>query len=108
MVLNQKCEQIKLFAKLVEKQQTGNAHLLAKKINISRSKLYELIEEFNDLGIDIKYSKNKSSFYYNNDLRLRVRIPIEVISETDCKRVFGGYALYIKRIIEVYSNIKTF
>ncbi|WP_372937831.1 hypothetical protein [Seonamhaeicola sp.] len=90
MTLNQKCEQLKLLAKLLEKEKTGNATQLANKINVSRSKLYEIFEDFKGSGIDIRYSKTRSSFYYNNNLRLKVNIPIEIIPENEVHKVYGG------------------
>lgn len=100
MTLNRKTEIFKEFVKLLENGQTGNATQLAKRINISRSKLYELIDEVKTLGIDIKYSRKFNSFQYSNHLRLKINIPVEVISDHEYETINGGQVF-----IHKYFNI---
>jgi predicted DNA-binding transcriptional regulator YafY len=55
---------------LIKQEKTGSPAELAKKLRISRSQLYNVIEELEDYGALIKYSRKKETFYYNADFEL--------------------------------------
>ncbi|TLX72266.1 hypothetical protein E9993_18300 [Labilibacter sediminis] len=93
MILIDKCRQLDRLAKLIETRQTGNATQLAKKINVSRSKLYEIFEDFKMLGVDISFSKEINSYYYTSHFRLKVNTPIQVISSDEKELVNGGCSI---------------
>ncbi len=90
MTLNEKSEQIDFLAKLIDRKTTGNACQLARKINVSRSKLYEIFDDLKLFGIDIKYDRRLNTFYYANNLRVKVNIPIVVIAEEETGTINGG------------------
>lgn len=90
MTLNDKSEQIDNLASLVAKKRTGNAAQLARRINVSRSKLYDIFDDLKLMGIDIKYDRCLNTFYYANNLRIRVNIPIEIITEEEILTTNGG------------------
>ena len=91
MTINEKALQIKKMALLVSREQTGNARQFAEQIEISRSKLYDLIEEFRLMGVEIRYSKRFNTFYYANDKKIKVNTPIEILSINEHQCINGGW-----------------
>lgn len=52
---------------LIKKRATGNPEQLAQKLNISERTVFEYIEILRSLGADIKYNRDRMSYYYTND-----------------------------------------
>ncbi|SMO59851.1 hypothetical protein SAMN06265379_103218 [Saccharicrinis carchari] len=90
MTLNDKSEQIDFLATLIVRKRNGKACQLAKRINVLRSKLYDMFNDLKLLGVDIKYDRRLNTFYYGNNLRVKVNIPIEIISEKEIGTINGG------------------
>ncbi|WP_430817889.1 HTH domain-containing protein [Carboxylicivirga sp. RSCT41] len=49
---------------LIKRRTTGSADCLARKLNISRSLLYELLKTLKARGAKIRYSRRSNSYYY--------------------------------------------
>jgi predicted DNA-binding transcriptional regulator YafY len=52
---------------LIKKRATGAPEQLAKKLNVSERTTFEYIEILRSLGADIKYSRDRQSYYYTLD-----------------------------------------
>jgi len=52
--------------KLVRQECTGTPEQLMKRLSISRSTLTRRIDELNSHGVEIKYSRTRNTYYYNN------------------------------------------
>ena len=76
-------EKLSILNKLIRQERTGTPGDLAQRLSISRSKLYEIIDELNSRGTEIKYSRNRNTFYYNNDLFFDVRFAIRSLIGVD-------------------------
>ncbi len=59
---------------LISLMATGTPEEFAEKIGIRRSTLFESIQEMRGLGVDIKYSHDRQSYYYADDRRVRVKV----------------------------------
>ncbi|MCL1973714.1 MAG: HTH domain-containing protein [Bacteroidetes bacterium] len=70
-------EKLSVLNKLICRGYTGTPKELAQRLSISRSTLYEIIDELNSRGAEIKYSRNRNTFYYNNDLLIDVHFAIK-------------------------------
>lgn len=90
MTLNDKCKQIDNLASLIDRRATGNPTQLARRINVSKSKLYDIFDDLKLLGVDFKYNRRLNTFYYANNLRVKVNIPIEIITEVEIGTINGG------------------
>lgn len=55
---------------------TGTPHEFAKKFNLSRRQLHNLLEDFKDFGAEIKYDRSKESFCYLNNFCLEMTVRI--------------------------------
>ena len=54
---------LSLFSKLVEQESTGTPSEFAKRLGISRTSLYDLIDELKSYNIKIVYSRKRKTFY---------------------------------------------
>lgn len=52
---------------LILSQNTGTAKELARKIGVSKTELYLLIDELNNLDFGIAYSQKYQTFQYSNN-----------------------------------------
>ncbi len=59
---------------LISMMATGSPEEFADKLGIKRSTLFETIQEMKLLGLDIKYSISRQSYYYANNKRIKIRL----------------------------------
>ncbi|MBW6501911.1 MAG: hypothetical protein K0B05_11005 [Bacteroidales bacterium] len=59
---------------LIAMRATGSPEAFAHKMKISRSTLFETIQEIKLLGVDIKYSNIEETYYYADERRLIIGI----------------------------------
>lgn len=58
----------------IKNEQTGNPYEFAQKLKISRSMLYNYLEEIKALGAGIKYNRKNRTFYYENEFDVKMEI----------------------------------
>jgi biotin operon repressor len=49
---------------LIKKKATGAPEQLARKLNVSERTIFEYLEILKSLGADIKYNRDRQSYYY--------------------------------------------
>lgn len=74
-------EKIAIFHRFVMRENTGNAEEFAQKLDISRSTLYNIIEELKCYNIDIKYCRTRCTYYYQYPDKVRINISIEQLND---------------------------
>lgn len=75
---------------LVRRKGTGNIKCLSKKLNLSRSSTLEHLKEMKELGFPIKYSKERSSYFYEEEGNMVDRLFVKEITREDLKAINGG------------------
>jgi predicted DNA-binding transcriptional regulator YafY len=68
----QKLKKIELIHYKIKSKSTGKPEEFSNKLNISRSTLYEYIEDLKELGAEIRYSRCLQTFYYVNDFDISI------------------------------------
>ena len=68
-------ERLQKLDHLIKKECTGTPNDFAKKLGISRSHLYRLIEILKDYGAEIKYSRKQKNFHYTTPFNLDEMVP---------------------------------
>ena len=76
-------EMLMLLLKLIKKERTGTPEELMGRLSISHGTLYNIIDEFNSYGTNIKYSRKFCTFYYDSDVVIEITFLIKDLSETD-------------------------
>ncbi|MGY6560343.1 MAG: DNA-binding protein [Nitritalea sp.] len=74
-------ERIKFLNQLLQQENTGTPDMLASRLGISRSKLYTILEQLRDIGLEIKYSRMRQTFYCEEGSELQFEVTIRVIKK---------------------------
>jgi biotin operon repressor len=53
---------------------TGTPEEFAEKLGIRRSTLFQSLQEMREMGVDIKYSCIRQSYYYADNRRIKVKL----------------------------------
>jgi len=64
-------------------ENTGNAERFAFKLGISRASLYRLIDDLQDYGIEIEYSRERNTYRYLQKDNVRISISIAQLSDDE-------------------------
>jgi len=56
---------------------TGTPEEFAEKLGIKKSTLYQSLQEMRDMGVDIRYSCTRQSYYYADERRIRITVEAE-------------------------------
>jgi biotin operon repressor len=83
-------ERLQLLNKLVRQERTGSPEKLAKRLGVSRSKLYLMLEELRDEGVEIRFSKKADSFIYKNCKGIDVNFSVRVLTERESIDLMAG------------------
>jgi len=83
-------KRVQQLHELIKNEKTGTPCELACCFCISKRQLYNIIDDFKIMGADIKYSREKSTFYYTNGFNLKLDYHISFVDERCEKNIFGG------------------
>lgn len=84
-------DRISMMHKLVSKGITGTPEELAGQLGVSRTSVYELIDELKSRGAPIVYSKSAKTFFYRQPYDIKVTCMLRPLSVTEEKEHSGGY-----------------
>ena len=88
-------ERLKQLNKLIEQERTGTPDDLARRLGISRSKLYELLDCVRGLGKNVAYQRSTQTFYYQDEeSQLHIDFSIKLVSRQELKKVNGGLKIF--------------
>jgi biotin operon repressor len=91
MKFAEQIERLQYLDQLIRKQNTGSPAELAGRLDISRSQLYNLIGYLNDIGMEIRFSRMRNSFYYEcPDKDLEILFSIKIITDQKANIIYGG------------------
>lgn len=86
-------ERIERIHKLVSQECTGNPIEFARRLGISRTRLYEILDDLKLEGAPIVYSKSCRTFYYKEPFNISVSLEFKPLDPTNSRRVNGGIFL---------------
>ncbi|RUT72927.1 hypothetical protein [Ancylomarina longa] len=72
-------DRLLIMDRLIRNKKTGNSEKFACVIGVSRSQLYNHLDEFKDLGVDIRYNRSLGSYEYCGELVPEIHEPIKII-----------------------------
>ena len=59
---------------LIAMKATGPPEEFAYKMNLSRSMLFETLQEMKEMGVDIRYSNIRETYYYADSRRIVIKV----------------------------------
>jgi len=78
-------DRISMMHKLVSRQKTGTPEEFAKQLGVSRTSLYELIDELRLRGVPIAYSKSAKTFFYRQPYDIDVTCSLRPLTYPELK-----------------------
>lgn len=85
MNFEKQAERINNAHKLILEEKTGTPEEFAKKLNISRSQLYNLIDKLKEYDAPIKYSRKTNGFYYSMPFNLELKYSLKIVLDENSK-----------------------
>lgn len=80
MSLSDYIERINKIHYLLVSANTGTPAQLAKKLNISERRLYEIIEDLKNDKVPILYSRKMKTYYYGRPFEISARLIIKELT----------------------------
>ena len=89
-------DRISMMHKLVSRQKTGTPEEFANQLGVSRTSLYELIDELRSRGVPIAYSKSAKTFFYRQPYDIAVSCSLRPLTYNEEKENSGGINIFSK------------
>lgn len=83
-------DRISRMHKLVSRQRTGTPAEFASQLGVSRTTLYEMIDELRSRGAPISYSKSRRTFFYDEPFEINISCSLRPLNCFEEKQLTGG------------------
>ena len=83
-------QRIEKISRMIKSARTGTPKEFADELGISESHFYRYIEELQEMGAPIQYSRSRRTYYYENNSELSLSYSMKIISEQGSKEIIGG------------------
>lgn len=90
MTLFQQIERMEYIHQVISKERTGNPGQFARKLQLSKRQLFNILEELRILGLDIRYSKMRETYYYYGGKYLEISYALRELSEKEVENIYAG------------------
>ena len=90
MKLLEQVERINRLHEMIKYRRTGTPQQLAKRLNLSTSMVYKLIEELRLKDVPIEYSRQLETYYYSNQYMMNISIDFRLLRDDEIKKCEGG------------------
>jgi len=67
-------ERLRRMDTLISMMATGTPEEFAEKLGVRRSTLFLCIQEMREMGVDVKYSFIRQTYYYADNRRIKVKL----------------------------------
>ena len=89
-------DRISMMHRLVSGQKTGTPEEFARQLGVSRTSLYELIDELRSRGAPIAYSKSAKTFFYRQPYDIAITCLLHPLTYSEEKENAGGTNIFSK------------
>lgn len=80
MLIGKYIERLRLMHALISHKKTGNPKQFAKTLGICESHVYNLINEFCELGVPIAYNRTAQTYYYKQPIEFNLEVYLRNLS----------------------------
>jgi biotin operon repressor len=87
-------DRISMMHKLVSRQKTGTPDEFARQLGVSRTSLYEMIDELRSRGAPIAYCKSGKTFFYRQPYDISVTCCLRPLTYIEEKESSGGINIF--------------
>ena len=100
-------DRISRMHRMLTRQHTGTPSEFASQLGVSRTTLYEMIDELKSRGAPISYSKSLCTFFYAAPFEINVSCSMRPLSHHEAKQLTGGNffgrVLFSRTVLEEIS-----
>lgn len=101
-------DRISRMHRMLIRQTTGTPSEFARQIGVSRTTLYEMIDELKSRGAPISYSKSLCTFFYTEPFEINVSCSMRLLDNFEEKQYTGGNflgrVLFSRTLLEEISS----
>lgn len=83
-------DRITKLNRLIKQEKTGTPEMFASRLGVSRTRLYEIIDEIKSRGAPIAYDKARQTFYYEYPFEVSIKLSIRPLEAIEAKKFNGG------------------
>lgn len=83
MKLLEQIERINRLHEMIKYRRTGTPQQLARRLNLSASMVYKLMDELKLREVPIEYSRQLGSYYYSRSFQMKISIDFKTIAEEE-------------------------
>ena len=81
MKLLEQIERINRLHELIKHRRTGTPDQLARRLNLSTSMVYKLMDELKLREVPIEYSRQLGTYYYSRNFQMKISIDFKAVSQ---------------------------
>ncbi|QNL51727.1 DUF2013 domain-containing protein [Olivibacter sp. SDN3] len=96
-------DRINHLHQLIKRKSTGTPEMLAKKLNLSVSRVHQIIEELKIMQVPIAYSRTMKSYYYTNAYEVLIDVQLKPLNDHEYQQV-GGFRNQITSFRHFFKN----
>lgn len=90
MKLLEQIERINRLHEMIKYRRTGTPQQLARRLNLSTSMIYKLMDELKIREVPIEYSRQLGTYYYSRDFVMKISIDFRSLAEDEERQYAGG------------------
>lgn len=95
-------ERLQLLNKLVREKRTGSPQEFAERLGVSRAKLYLMLDELKDEGVEIRFCKKIKSFCFKKG-KIILNFSYEILPDEELQNLDGGLCeIQLFRCLGIY------
>ncbi|WDF69480.1 HTH domain-containing protein [Sphingobacterium oryzagri] len=94
MQLFKHIDRINLLDKLIRQKRTGTPNELARRLGLSVSRVYSLIDDLKDRGAPICYSRQLGSYFYDLEYSIKITVDITSLDDNKIYNISGGQKIF--------------
>ncbi|WP_276358917.1 HTH domain-containing protein [Daejeonella sp. H1SJ63] len=83
MKLLEQIERINRLHELIKHRRTGTPSQLARRLNLSTSMVYKLMDELRLRDVPVEYSRQLGTYFYSRNFQMRISIEFRPLTEEE-------------------------
>lgn len=76
-------ERINRLHELIKHRRTGTPVELARRLELSQSMVFKVMEELKNKGVPIEYSRQLKTYYYSRQYLMNIKIDFRIMNEDE-------------------------
>lgn len=83
-------ERLRIIHQYIKEANTGTPNEFSKKLKLSESQLYNILDDLKTKGFPIEYSRNLKSYIYNDECELEIIYSVRLLTSHEKIKIEGG------------------